>query len=650
MPQNWRYKQRPTEELIDRWETARAEGCDINPEDLCREHPELLLAVREQIAALKWMPSPHSSERSGSDEQHGSGADAHVLFTTGTVLANRYRLVEPVGEGGFGSVWRAFDTELQRTVEIKIPREARAGWLTNERFMAEARRLAQLRHSGIVPVFDVGRHDDVVFVVSEFIDGHTLTELPTGSRPFVAESPAELRHQIVTARPVSPRELNRQISPRLSGVCLRALARDPADRFASVLGMADAVRGAASSPQRRPVMVVLALTGMTAIGVAVLVATGRMTWRPDARDSSQQRESTSQSQAEPAALASGLAPESRSATDNEDVTANTAAGPSEHATVAVTAPVSVESSLVLRGHTGVVSCLSISADGRHVLSGSWDKTLRLWDAHTGESIREFSGHTEGIGGIALSPDGSRAASGAGHVYRDATLRIWDVDSAASLHQFKGHAHNIMAVAWAPNGEFLVTGSLDNTIRHWQPQANPQMTLLGSVKQADNNRWAGQVWAVAISPGSSRVLAGLRDHTMRLIDAQSGRQLLSLGGHTDQVRSVAFSQSGTQCLSGSLDGTVRLWDLNTGETHFQFHPDLGALNTAIFGPHESTILTGGQHHSFTMLDIKTDRLLARFTGHSEPIVTLALHPSGTVFSGSQDSTVRRWSIPAAAATN
>ena len=70
--------------------------------------------------------------------------------------------------------------------------------------------------------------------------------------------------------------------------------------------------------------------------------------------------------------------------------------------------------------------------------------------------------------------------------------------------------------------------------------------------------------------------------------------------------------------------TRLWDLNTGETLFQFNPDLGALNTAIFGPDESTILTGGQHHSFTMLDINTGRLLARFTGHSEPIMALALH--------------------------
>lgn len=60
----------------------------------------------------------------------------------------------------------------------------------------------------------------------------------------------------------------------------------------------------------------------------------------------------------------------------------------------------------------------------------------------------------------------------------------------------------------------------------------------------------------------------------------------------------------QCLpvfAASLDRTVRLWDLNTDETLCQFHPDLGALNTAVFGPDESTILTGGQHNSFAMLD-------------------------------------------------
>ncbi|MFT5326609.1 MAG: serine/threonine protein kinase [Planctomycetaceae bacterium] len=736
--------------LVDRWEAAWSDGREISPEELCQDHPELLGDVREQIAALKWIPSPHRFEQSGSENDAHCGAATHVRFGAETVLAGRYRLVEPVGEGGFGTVWRGFDTELQRFVAIKIPRGLRARSLTNDRFLAEARRLAKLRHSGIVPVFDVGRHDDVVFIVSDFINGHTLTEalasgaiptprliavitqladalhaahlqgfihrdvkpanilmdgndqayltdfgiavetdsqltlpglsgtlsymapeqargegepvdartdvfalgvvlyeLLTGRRPFVADSNSELRQQIINAQPVAPRELDRKISPRLAAVCLRALARDPADRFASALDMAKAVQDSViSRPLQRRAAVAIAVTVIAAVAVAVSFIVDRESWRSEPVATSPQSIAPA-----PESASSGTLPTSGSAPARDRIDNATKITAARGATPAAdAAPASVTATQVFRGHTGSISSLSISADGRRVLSGSWDKTMRLWDAQTGESIREFHGHTEGIGGVALSPDGRRAASGAGHLYRDATLRIWDVDTGRSLHEFAGHAHNIMAVAWAPNGEFLITSSLDNTIRRWHPESDPQMTLLGSARKADVNRWNGQVWAAAISPDSTRVLAGLRDHTIRLIDAQSGQQLLSLGGHTEQVRSVVFSQNGTQCLSGSLDGTVRLWDLNTGETLFELHPDLGAINTAIFGPDESTILTGGQHHSFTMLDIKTGRLLARFTGHSGPILTLALHPSGTVFSGSHDATLREWPIPTAAATD
>lgn len=170
-----------------------------------------------------------------------------------------------------------------------------------------------------------------------------------------------------------------------------------------------------------------------------------------------------------------------------------------------------------------------------------------------------------------------------------------------------------------------------------------MKLLGTARRPNINNWSGQVWAVAISPDSRQVLAGLRDHTARLIDADSGRQRRALGGHTDQVRSVAFSSDGTRALTASLDGTVRLWNLATGETIREYRPGLGALNTAIFGPEESTILCGGQHDTFVMLDFETGVVRARFTGHTEQIMAFALTPSGDIFSASHDASIRRWHV-------
>jgi serine/threonine protein kinase len=89
-------------------------------------------------------------------------------------LAQRYRLDELIGLGGFAEVWRAYDQQLQRAVAIKIPKATRVD--SADSFLAEARRVARLRHSGIVPVHDVGFDDDRVFIVSEFMDGGSLPD------------------------------------------------------------------------------------------------------------------------------------------------------------------------------------------------------------------------------------------------------------------------------------------------------------------------------------------------------------------------------------------------------------------------------------------------------------------------------------------
>lgn len=101
-------------------------------------------------------------------------------------VLGRYRLLEPIGAGGFGQVWKGFDPELKRRVAIKIPRPDRASSLAaGERFLEEARKVAQLRHPGIVPVHDVGQQDDWCYIVSDLIAGENLAErIKRGTVPW----------------------------------------------------------------------------------------------------------------------------------------------------------------------------------------------------------------------------------------------------------------------------------------------------------------------------------------------------------------------------------------------------------------------------------------------------------------------------------
>ena len=158
-------------ELLDLWESKHEQGTDVPVAELATGHPHLAEALESKIKALKataWLNEPVETE-----DERQSPQDYGLPTSLG-----RYELQSLIGSGGFGQVWKAFDSELHRLVAIKVPHPDRISSDKDaERFVQEARRVAQLSHSGIVPVHDVGRQENVVFIVSEFIDGKNLLEL-----------------------------------------------------------------------------------------------------------------------------------------------------------------------------------------------------------------------------------------------------------------------------------------------------------------------------------------------------------------------------------------------------------------------------------------------------------------------------------------
>lgn len=118
--------------------------------------------------------------------------------------------------------------------------------------------------------------------------------------------------------------------------------------------------------------------------------------------------------------------------------------------------------LEFEGHTNQVLSLALSRDGRRMLSGSQDMTLRLWDAESRKCLRALKGHTAEVCAAALSPDGKRAVSG-GH---DKVLRLWDLTTGQHVREFRGHDQVIWCVAISPDGKHALSGSHDGTMRLW----------------------------------------------------------------------------------------------------------------------------------------------------------------------------------------
>ena len=201
----------------------------------------------------------------------------------------------------------------------------------------------------------------------------------------------------------------------------------------------------------------------------------------------------------------------------------------------------------LTGHRSDVNSVAFSPDGNTIASGSWDDTIRLWDAATGTHKATLTRHRSDVNSVAFSPDGNTIASGSD----DNTIRLWDAATGTHKATLIGHGDYVNSVTFSPDGTTLASGSWDNTIRLWDVVTGTEIATL------TGHRY---VFSVVFSPDGATLASGSWDNTIRLWDVVTGTEIATLRGHRDDVRSVAFSPDGATLASGSDDNTIRLWKI------------------------------------------------------------------------------------------
>jgi len=295
--------------------------------------------------------------------------------------------------------------------------------------------------------------------------------------------------------------------------------------------------------------------------------------------------------------------------------------------------------VTLKGHTDCVNSVCYSPDGMRLASGSQDRTLKMWDAASGEETLTLKGHTGGITGVCFSPDGKRLASGS----QDGTVKVWDVASGQEAFTLEGHAGGITGVCFSPDGKRLASSAEDRTVRVWDLSRRPagdQIDLNPPVLTLRAH--TREVLSVCFSRDGKRLASASKDGTVKVWDVASGNEPLTFKGHTTWVTSIAFSPDGKRIASTSLDRTAKVWDAMTGEVFLTFKGHERAPCSICFSPDGTRLASAAQDQTVKVWDSASGEEILNLKGHTKQVSSVCFSSDGKhVASGSWDETVKVW---------
>ena len=282
------------------------------------------------------------------------------------------------------------------------------------------------------------------------------------------------------------------------------------------------------------------------------------------------------------------------------------------------------------GQRAIGATVAFSPDGQRIaVAGGIDSAVHLFDAQSGVPTGQLSGHTSTVNGVAFSRDGHTIATGSD----DRTVRLWDAHTLQPLGQpLTGHQNAVGPIAFSPDGKRVVSGAMDDTVRVWD-------TLNGRPLTGHQDA----VTRVAFSPDGKRIASASSDKTVRLWDAQTHQSVgAPLTGHEDWILCVAFSPDGRRIASASIDKTVRIWDAVTLTPVGQPLRQDAPVNTVAFSPDGQLIATGSDDMTVRIWNADTLTPIGEPLKHDASVYAVAFSPdSQRIATSSFDKTMRVW---------
>jgi WD40 repeat protein len=307
-------------------------------------------------------------------------------------------------------------------------------------------------------------------------------------------------------------------------------------------------------------------------------------------------------------------------------------------------------------HSEAVTSVGLSGDGRLALSGSADRTLKLWDTAAGRCLHTFEGDMGGVTALSLSTDGRLALSGSA----DATLKLWDVSAGHCLRTCREDLDVLTSVSLSADGRLAASASTDGTVHLWDVSLGRLLRIL----RGHN----GPVHCVALSADDRFILSGSAHFVvrndgerlftggqMKLWKTATGHGLPLFENEPESVTALSLSADGRLALTGGgqsvirrdngrfvQSGLVHLWEMATGRRLRTFAGHQGAVTSVCLSFDGRYALSGSTDATVKLWEVAGGQCLRTFAGHADAVTSVSLSADGRyALSGSADHTLRLW---------
>jgi len=317
---------------------------------------------------------------------------------------------------------------------------------------------------------------------------------------------------------------------------------------------------------------------------------------------------------------------------------NTGIGSNTNSTAVVQNGVQATVALTYSRHTALVWLVRWSPDGKYIASGSFDGTMMVWAADTGEtrlSVRSTVQPAQSDDypwSLAWSP---RKDQRVAVRFVDGTLQVLDASNEQRLPSLINPAPGVALLAWSPDERYLAVGGSDGIVRVYE---YPAWQVVTTYQEHTNN-----ITALAWSPNGRIVASGSEDTTVRLWEPLNGHTRLVYNGHSNSIHSLSWSSDSSRIISTAQDQTAKTWQVSAGTTLYTYHAPGGApIGEANWSHDDRTIAIYGGDAKIYLLDAQSGAVKGSFL--SGVVYSLSWAPDDTrIVTGNYNNVAQIWRL-------